>query len=115
MTGDTDYTGRQAAYDLCNFGAKTWSPNPAAAGAATSHPGPPAPSPPYSPFASTSSSRSLPASAAPAATQTRHLDPIDRDYEKIRINMQILFHDLGINVNAPRYRQHPLDRDLVSA
>jgi DNA-binding transcriptional ArsR family regulator len=26
--------------------------------------------------------------------------PVDRDYEKIRINMQTLFHDLGINVAA---------------
>jgi hypothetical protein len=26
--------------------------------------------------------------------------PVDRDYEQIRINMQTLFHDLGINVAA---------------
>ena len=26
--------------------------------------------------------------------------PVDRDYEKIRINMQTLFHDLGITTTT---------------
>jgi hypothetical protein len=36
----------------------------------------------------------------PDGTKTHHLDPVDRDYEKIRINMQTLFHDHGLNIAA---------------
>jgi hypothetical protein len=102
MTGNTGYTSRQAAYDLRKIRGKElitkpgrtrrYHLTPQAAGtiaallALREHVIEPI-------LAGVRSPRM----GRKPVTWTR----VDRDYEKIRINMQTLFHDLGINV-APR-------------
>ena len=97
MTGQNDYTIRQAAYDLRKLRGKELDRQTRLGpGATRSPPKPPAPSPRCSPCAITSSRPILAGVAVPAGPQARHLDPIDRDYENLRVGMQTLFRDLGI-------------------
>jgi hypothetical protein len=102
MTGNTRYTSRQAAYDLRKIRGKElitkpgrtrrYHLTPQAAGtiaallALREHV-----------IAPNLAGVRSPRIGRKPVTWTR----VDRDYEKIRINMQTLFHDLGINV-APR-------------
>ena len=58
---------------------------------------PRAPSPPCSPCATRSSPRSSPALRSPRmGRKPAHWTRVDRDYERIRIDMQTLFNDLAI-------------------
>ena len=94
----TGYSVRQAAYDLRKLRGKqlvdkpgTDPPLPRPA-----HP-PRAPSPPCSPCAIRSSPRSSPAVRSPRmGRKPAHWTRVDRDYERIRIDMQTLFSDLAI-------------------
>jgi hypothetical protein len=102
MTGDTAYTVRQAAYDLRKLRGKQliskpgrtrrYHLSPQAAGTIAAllslreHVLAPILAGVHSPRRG----------RKPAAWT-----PVDRDYEKIRIHMQALFQDLGINVAAP--------------
>ena len=65
--------------------------------ATTSRHPPRAPSPPCSPCATRSSPRSSPAVRSPRmGRKPAHWTRVDRDYERIRIDMQTLFSDLAI-------------------
>jgi hypothetical protein len=65
ITGQTDYTTRQAAYDLRKLRGKDCSPNPVDPGATTYYHQQPAPLPPFWPCATRSSAPSSPGSEAP--------------------------------------------------
>jgi len=81
--------------------AKTSSSNPAGPGDTTYPHNQPAPSPPCSPCASKSSAPSSPGLRSPRlGRKPTHWTAIDRDYETLRINMQTLFHHLGITTGA---------------
>jgi hypothetical protein len=87
----------RAGYDLRKLRGNTSSTNPAEPAATTSRPWLRAPSPPCSPSRDQVIAPILAAVRSPAhGTQTRALDPVDRDYERIRIDMHTLFNDLAI-------------------
>jgi hypothetical protein len=113
ITGQTNYTTRQAAYDLRKLRDRDLLANPGRSRRYTSHHNQPAPSLPFSRYANRSSHPSWPVSAAHAWDATPHLGrnptpgtqphtwaQVDRDYETLRINMQALFHDLGITTGT---------------
>jgi hypothetical protein len=82
MTGQADYTIRQAAYDLRKLRDKRLVDKPAAHADTTSPHLPPAPSRPCSPSATRSSPPSSPASVAPAwDAKPAWWTAVDRDYE----------------------------------
>ena len=79
-----------------NSAANSWSPNPAGPAATTSTRAPRAPSPPCSPCASTSSAPILAGVRSPRmGRKPITWTSVDRDYEKIRIDMQTLFQRPG--------------------
>jgi hypothetical protein len=96
MTGHTDYSVRQAAYDLRKLRGKELITKPGRSAATTCNRRPPAPSPPCSPCASTSSHRSSGVRSPRRGCKLATWTSVDRDYEKIRIDMQTVFQDLGI-------------------
>ena len=100
MTGTSSaaYSIRQAAYDLRKTPRQTAaSTNPHGPAATTSGHSPRAPSPPCSPCATRSSPRSSPRVRSPRmGRKPAHWTRVDRDYERIRIDMQTLFNDLAI-------------------
>ena len=97
MTGHAGYTTRQAAYDLRKLRGKDLITKPGRTRRYHSRPTPPAPSPPCSTLrdhviAPILAGVRSPRQGRKPATWTR----VDRDYETLRIDMQTLFHDLGI-------------------
>ena len=97
LTGATrDYSIRQAAYDLRKLRGKQLVDKPGRTRRYQVRHPPHAPSPPCSPSATRSSPRSSPGAQPAHGTQTRALTHVDRDYERIRIDMQTLINDLAI-------------------
>jgi DNA-binding transcriptional ArsR family regulator len=99
MTGHTDYTIRQAAYDLRKLRGKELITKPARRRRyhLTPHNA--------GTIAALLTLREHVIAPILAGIRSPRMGrkpitwtPVDRDYEKIRINMQTLFHDLGLNV-----------------
>jgi hypothetical protein len=101
MTGQTNYTTRQAAYDLRKLRGKDLLTKP---GRSRRYHLPPQPARTITALLTL---REQVIAPILAGVRSPHLGrkpntwtPLDRDYETLRINMQTLFHDLGITTGT---------------
>jgi hypothetical protein len=101
MTGQTDYTTRQAAYDLRKLRGKDLIIKP---GRSRRYHLPPQPARTITALLTLRDHVISPLLAGIRSPRRgrkpTHWTTIDRDYETLRTNMQTLFHDLGITTDA---------------
>ena len=117
MTGHAGYTIRQAAYDLRKLRGKDLIVKPGRSRRyhvpAQRRPHHRRPARPARPGHRPDPRRRP---QPPPMDANPPLDPVDRDYETLRIGMQALFHNLGItHARPPRHRQHFVDRRTASS